>query len=609
MQKSHHSWFASVSVETIGDCYVAVSGLPLPRKDHAVVMSKFSSDCLHKMKALVQQLETTLGPDTSDLNLRVGLHSGPVTAGVLRGDKGRFQLFGDTMNTASRLESTGLAGRIHVSRDTAEILVAAGKEKWITQREDEVFAKGKGKLQTFWLRIVAESCNTGSKKSTTSATSLDEISKTDLAKKKALALGPALDENLAVEEKPKTYFDSLPPKKKRLVSWNVDILVKILRQIMARRASLPNPKEISQRASKQMTKFSGNVLDEVKDVLALPQFNAKTFQNHVDPNSIEIPEAAITQMTDMVARIAGLYPDNPFHNFEHASHVTMSVTKLLSRITNPIEVATGEGSNDKIAAELHDHTFGITSDPLTQFACIVAALIHDADHPGVPNSTLVKEEHPLASKYKNKSVAEQNSVDLAWEIIMSDDYKELQSCMCGTKDEMVRFRSIIVNVVMATDIMDKDLGAQRKARWDKAFAKDTEEQDSDLLAINRKATIVLEHLMQASDVAHTMQHWVVFRKWNERLFNEMYKAFVDGRTDRDPSNGWYQGELGFFDYYIIPLAKKLETCGVFGVSSHEYLSYAQANRREWEAKGEQLVQDYLTRYHTEKERSVNVEAC
>ena len=94
-----------------------------------------------------------------------------------------------------------------------------------------------------------------------------------------------------------------------------------------------------------------------------------------------------------------------------------------------------------------------------------------------------------------------------------------------------------------------------------------------------------------------MQHWVVFRKWNERLFNEMYQAFADGRSDTDPSKSWYQGELGFFDYYIIPLAKKLETCGVFGVSSHEYLSYAQANRREWEARGEQLVKDYLWRFH------------
>ncbi|CAB9505205.1 Receptor-type guanylate cyclase gcy [Seminavis robusta] len=586
-------------VETVGDCYVAVAGLPMPRKEHAVVMAKFATDCLHRMKSLVHQLETTLGPDTADLDMRVGLHSGPVTAGVLRGDKGRFQLFGDTMNTASRLESTGCPGRIHISRDTAEILVASGKDKWVTQRDDEVFAKGKGTLQTYWLRIQAESCNTGSKKSNISTTSLDaEQTQAEIARKKALALGPAFEE--VFEETPDTNFDLLSVKKQRLVKWNVEILIKILRLIMARRASLESPKEISKRASKKITKLNGTVLDEVADVLALPQFDAKTYQNHVDPNTIEIPDTVVEQLTDMVSRIASLYQDNPFHSFEHASHVTMSVVKLLSRIVNPIEVSTREGTNDQIASELHDHTFGITSDPLTQFACIISALIHDADHPGVPNSTLVKEEHPLASKYKNKSVAEQNSVDLAWEIIMSQEYKDLQTCICGTKDEMTRFRSIIVNVVMATDIIDKDLGAQRKARWEKAFAEDCEEMARDPLAINRKATIVLEHLMQASDVSHTMQHWVVFRKWNERLFNEMYQAFVDGRSDRDPSKGWYQGELGFFDYYIIPLAKKLETCGVFGVSSHEYLSYAQANRREWEGKGEQLVKDYLWRFHNSK---------
>mmetsp|Transcript_14870 Transcript_14870/g.33712 ORF Transcript_14870/g.33712 Transcript_14870/m.33712 type:complete len:866 (+) Transcript_14870:165-2762(+) len=86
-------------VETIGDCYVAVAGLPEPMKEHAVTMCRFAKDIISKTHQLTRKLEAILGPDTRDLSLRVGLHSGPVTAGVLRGDKSRFQLFGDTMNT------------------------------------------------------------------------------------------------------------------------------------------------------------------------------------------------------------------------------------------------------------------------------------------------------------------------------------------------------------------------------------------------------------------------------------------------------------------------------------------------------------------------------
>mmetsp|Transcript_15180 Transcript_15180/g.34648 ORF Transcript_15180/g.34648 Transcript_15180/m.34648 type:complete len:132 (-) Transcript_15180:99-494(-) len=90
-----------------------------------------------------------------------------------------------------------------------------------------------------------------------------------------------------------------------------------------------------------------------------------------------------------------------------------------------------------------------------------------------------------------------------------------------------------------------------------------------------------------------MQHWHIYRKWNQRLFREMYEAFLQGRAEKDPSDNWYEGEKGFFDFYIIPLAKKLKDCGVFGVSSDEYLQYAVQNRKEWELKGAELVAEML----------------
>ena len=75
----------------------------------------------------------------------------------------------------------------------------------------------------------------------------------------------------------------------------------------------------------------------------------------------------------------------------------------------------------------------------------------------------------------------------------------------------------------------------------------------------------------------------------------MYFAFRNGRSTSDPSKFWYKGEIGFFDFYVIPLAKKLKECGVFGVSSGETLNYATKNRQEWEAKGEKIVEGLVAK--------------
>lgn len=137
--------------------------------------------------------------------------------------------------------------------------------------------------------------------------------------------------------------------------------------------------------------------------------------------------------------------------------------------------------------------------------------------------------------------------------------------------------------------MDKELKALRNARWEKAFSEGSVKEGNARSAINRKATIVIEHLIQASDVSHTMQHWHIYRKWNERFFLECYAGYKSGRAASNPAENWYRGELGFFDFYIIPLAKKLKECGVFGVSSDEYLNYAIKNRQEWEIRGQEIV--------------------
>jgi class 3 adenylate cyclase len=571
-------------VETIGDCYVAVAGLPEPRKNHAVVMAQFANDCNTKLIRLVKQLEVTLGPDTADLTMRFGLHSGPVTAGVLRGERARFQLFGDTINTAARIETTGAKGRIHVSQETADLLIAAGKSRWLEKREEKVVAKGKGELQTYWVNTRGATVATESSHSSSSG------SDSEPQQGQGQELTGARSGAGEVENTDCSQQGLLDDKTSRLIDWNTELLIRSLKQVVARRQALGETSETT-RHSLSVTP-GATVLDEVQETIELPRFDAEAARQETRPKDILLGPEVEKELHDYVTTIANMYRQNPFHNFEHASHVSMSVTKLLSRIVAPSDVNVMVKKDKRkrastFASTLHDHTYGITSDPLTQFACVFSALIHDVDHGGVPNTQLIKESATIAAVYKGKSVAEQNSVDLAWDLLMDDRYENLRRTIYNSDAEFKRFRMLVVNAVMATDIMDKDLKSLRNGRWEKAFNGDQNENLHE--AANRKATIVIEHLIQASDVAHTMQHWHIYRKWNARLFSEMYKAYLEGRAEKDPSEFWYKGEIGFFDFYIIPLAKKLQDCGVFGVSSYEYLNYAERNRAEWEAKGQELV--------------------
>eukprot|EP00980_Cylindrotheca_fusiformis_P002318 scaffold541_cov138-Cylindrotheca_fusiformis.AAC.1 len=522
------------------------------------------------MKDTTLKLEVSLGPDTSDLELRVGIHSGQVTAGVLRGERSRFQLFGDTMNTAARMESTSQRNRIQVSQVTADLLAASGLSTWIVPRESKIFVKGKGELQTYWLNTKAE--------------------KGSMAAKSKC-------ESQRVQELDDHFLNDIGTmtKTERLVEWNVEVLTSLLQQIIASRGDFVDA-NIACLKEKEATIGKGDtVLEEFVPIIQLKRFDASDLSKRLEATSIDIGEEAKTQLRKFLTKVASMYQDNPFHNFEHASHVTASVKKLGTRIVN-VDDRNGltTPKDDVNLVDMAGHSYGITSDPLTQFSVVFSAIIHDLDHPGVPNAQLVKENTRSAQIFK-KSVAEQNSVELAWGLLMGKEYEALRACIYNSEDDLRRFRQLVVNSVMATDIVDKELQALRKARWETAFAHNPI-HDASLTSDDCKATIVIEHLIQASDVVHTMQHWHIYRAWNEKFFMECYAAYQSGRADSDPSENWYKGEIGFFDFYVIPLAKKLESCGVFGVSSREYLSYAQSNRDEWVREGERLVKEYLAKY-------------
>jgi len=132
-------------VETIGDAYMVVSGLPVNNgDDHARQVASLALHLLRSIKTFKISHQ-----DNSTLLLRIGIHSGPCVAGVVGRKMPRYCLFGDTVNTASRMESTGEPLKIHMSSCTRNILQKLGGFE--CQERGLVQVKGKGKMQTYWL--------------------------------------------------------------------------------------------------------------------------------------------------------------------------------------------------------------------------------------------------------------------------------------------------------------------------------------------------------------------------------------------------------------------------------------------------------------------------
>ncbi|KAG8224590.1 hypothetical protein J437_LFUL009432 [Ladona fulva] len=133
-------------VETIGDAYMVVSGLPVRNENrHAREVARMALALLNA----VITFKIRHRPN-EQLKLRIGLHTGPCVAGVVGLKMPRYCLFGDTVNTASRMESNGLPLRIHLSSATKEVLDTFGT--FILELRGEVEMKGKGKMTTFWLK-------------------------------------------------------------------------------------------------------------------------------------------------------------------------------------------------------------------------------------------------------------------------------------------------------------------------------------------------------------------------------------------------------------------------------------------------------------------------
>mmetsp|Transcript_9648 Transcript_9648/g.15112 ORF Transcript_9648/g.15112 Transcript_9648/m.15112 type:complete len:165 (+) Transcript_9648:175-669(+) len=135
-------------LETIGDCYIGVTNLVTEQpSDHVARMAKFS---LGVMQASKETWVDPSDPSKGHVNIRIGFESGPVTGNVVGTTNKKYTIFGNTVNCASRMESTGEPGRIQCTENAAKLLRQQDPIYPLEPR-GEVAVKGRGKMETFWL--------------------------------------------------------------------------------------------------------------------------------------------------------------------------------------------------------------------------------------------------------------------------------------------------------------------------------------------------------------------------------------------------------------------------------------------------------------------------
>jgi len=127
-------------IKTIGDAYMVAAGVPTPRPDHARALALVGLDMIAAMRE--HEELAALG-----LELRIGINSGPVVAGVIGRKRFLYDLWGDAVNTASRMESHGAAGRIQITRATYELLA----DEFVCEPRGTIIVKGKGEIEVWYL--------------------------------------------------------------------------------------------------------------------------------------------------------------------------------------------------------------------------------------------------------------------------------------------------------------------------------------------------------------------------------------------------------------------------------------------------------------------------
>jgi len=202
----------------------------------------------------------------------------------------------------------------------------------------------------------------------------------------------------------------------------------------------------------------------------------------------QLDDNFVTQLTEFVKRILGGYKDVPYHNREHAYHVVISTNKLIDLMV----IRQNTWSKKKPPV-----TFGLRNDPTALLALLFASLIHDVEHQGIPNRQLAVEDDRLAILYNDQSIAENWSIYIGFSELLQDEFQHLRTVLFPEKEEYQRFRKLVVNLVLCTDIASPERSQLVKSKWKEAFGDPVETIERKIQAENRRMSLTGQHVQFA----------------------------------------------------------------------------------------------------------------
>jgi Adenylate and Guanylate cyclase catalytic domain len=200
------------------------------------------------------------------------------------------------------MESTGKRERVHLSEQTALLLIEHRREDWIVRREDTVEAKGKGKMATYWLKLASSDHNAES-----------VAPNSEVGDEEAKVSNGNVEDCAWNVEMPASKTSNSDCRNERLGQWNSDLLQELLQRVVTRRTALQSSDVVTPSASQThltaMAKAIGDgtmVVEEVVEVIDMPEFVCAN-----DVKEAELSDVVVGQLRVFVAEIASMYNNNP----------------------------------------------------------------------------------------------------------------------------------------------------------------------------------------------------------------------------------------------------------------------------------------------------------